>query len=149
MPTIPYDTASHVLYLTANDGTTFAGEGEPDGEFFNATYDNSAVSAIEGAKGTVQFSQRIASLGTITSTTQWGADYNKILTKMFNDQQKGLHPQGISLKRINDNENVTVINGLKFMIEKLADYAIGTEGTDRGWSLKVEQMKFEEVQDPA
>ena len=149
MPSIPYDALSHSLYVVTHDGVTHVAEGEPDGDFFLASYDNDSVTGQEGAKGDVQFSQRIASLGTITSTMQWGAATNKTFNKIFQDQQKGLYPQSATLKRITATENITVISSLRFMIGKTPDYGIGVEAANRAWGLKVERMKFEEVQDPA
>lgn len=149
MPTLAYDANSHVLYLTDYDGVTFALDGNADGDNFLASYDNDAVTGIEGSQGDVQFSQVIASLGTVTKTAQWGAVSNKILNKVFKDQQKGRTPQKLELKRINDNENVLVMTSSRCMIQKTPDYTIGTAAQNRGWAFKLEKMAFEEVQDPS
>jgi hypothetical protein len=149
MPTLAYDADAHKLYITTYDDKTFQVEGEPDGDFFLATYDNEAVTASEGAKGDVQFSQRIASLGTVTSTSQWGSDTNKVLNQVFKDQQKGNHPKKVELKRITDTENVLVLTCSRAMIGKTPDYGIGVEAADRPWGFKLEKMKFDETQAPA
>ncbi len=149
MPTLSYDAANHFFYLTSYDDITFALGGAPDGDFFTVTYANDATSSAEGAQGDVQFSQRVASLGNVTYTSQWGAETNKILNQVFKDQQKGLYMQTAELKRISNIENVTVLTCSRAMIQKVPDYTIGTESSDRGWTFALEKMTFKELQTPA
>ncbi len=146
MPTEFFDANSHVLYLTTYDDITFAIGGDADGDNFLATYDNASVTKVEGAKGDVQFSQRIASSGTVTKTVQWGADSNKILNQVFKDQQKGNTPKKLELKKINENQNVLVMTSSRCVIEKIPDLTTGVTAQNRGWAFGLEKMSFPEVQ---
>lgn len=149
MPTDFYDANSHVAYLTTYDDVTFALEGDADGDNFAADYDNDAITSIEGSRGDVQFSQVIASLGTVTKTMQWGSASNKILNQVFKDQQSGNPPKKLELKRINDDENVLVLTSSRCVIQKVPTYTTGTAAQNRAWAFKLEKMSFDEVQDPA
>lgn len=148
MPTEFYNADSHIPYLTDYNGITFALDGQADGDSFLATYDNDALSTIVGASGDVQFSQVVASLGTVTRTGQWGAASNKILNKVFKDQQKGKPPQKLEFKRISEDENVLVMTCSRCGIQKIPDYTVGVTAQNRAWAFKLEKMSFEEVQDP-
>ena len=149
MPNIAYNAEDHALYLTTFDDVTFSTDGEIDGDFLVITYDNDAISAVEGAKGKVQFSQRIASLGNAQVAVQWGSQFNEVLQQAFRDQQQGNYLQRAELKRISNTENTTVCTSINPKIMKVADYTIGTVAGDRTWNLKLENLSFEEVQDPA
>jgi len=149
MPTKEFDAGSHTAYVTTFDDKTFALEGEPDGDAYNATFDNDAVGAIEGAKEDVQFSLRGASLGTFTKTMQWGADTNKILNQVFKDQKAGNFAKRVEIKRINQSENVLVLTCARAVITKIPDLVFGVAAADRPWAFKLEKMEFPETQAPA
>ncbi len=149
MPTRIFDAATHTAYITTNDDITYAFEGEPDGDNFLATYANDAVTALEGAKGDVQWSQIVISLGTVTKTMQWGSESNQVLQKIFADQQKQLYPKKFELKRVAGDENVTEVTCSRVMITKPADLTEGAAAANRAWALQLEKMKFPEVVAPA
>lgn len=149
MPTKIFDAATHTAYITTHDDITIAMEGEPDGDNFLATYTNDAVTALEGAKGDVQWSQIVISLGVVTKTMQWGSVSNQILQKMFADQQKQLYPKKFELKRISGTENVTELTCARVMITKPADLTEGAAAANRAWALSLEKMKFPEEVAPA
>lgn len=149
MANIPFSAADHALYLTTHDDVTFALQGEPDGDFIVVSYDNDTVTAQEGVKGSVQYSQRVASLGTIVATNQWQSPFNDQMNQVFKDQQNSLYMKRAEVKRISSTENTTVCTSIKPMIMKTPDYGLGSTAADRAWSLKVSQLTFEEVADPA
>lgn len=149
MANIPYQAADHALYITTHDDITFSFQGEPDGDFIVVSYDNDTVTAQEGAKGDVQYSQRVASLGTIVATCQWQSLSNENLNKVFKDQQNSLFMKRAEVKRISNTENTTVCTSLEPMIMKTPDYGLGTTAADRAWSFKVKNLTFEETTAPA
>lgn len=145
----PYNALDHALYLTTFDGTTFVGQGEPDADFIAVSYVNDASTAIEGAKGDVQFSQRIASLGLFVFTCQWGSPTNDNLNQVFADQQAGNFLQSIELKKISNTENVTIWSAVNPKIVKVPDYATGIAPADRGWNFLGEKLTPGERVTPA
>jgi len=149
MASIPYSAIDHAIYVTDNAGITFAGQGEPDADFISATFINDTVSSTEGVKGDVQDSIRVAKMGEITFTCQWGSDTNKILNQVYEDQNNGLYMQRLDIKRISNTENTTVITGINPKLVKLPDYALGQEGSDRAYVFRVHEMTYAEKQTPA
>lgn len=149
MPTRIFDAATHTGYIKTHDDITYALEGEPDGDNFVATYANDAVTALEGAKGDVQWSQTVISLGTVTKTFQWGSSSNQVFQKIFADQQNQLYPKKFELKRISGTENVTEVTCARVMITKPADITEGAAAANRAWALSLEKMKFPEEVAPA
>jgi hypothetical protein len=145
----PYNAKDHALYLTTYDGITFVGQGEPDADFIAVTYVNDSTTAAEGAKGDVQFSQRIASLGNILFTCQWGSPTNDNLNQVYADQQKGNYLQSAEVKRISNTENITVWSAINPKIVKPADYTVGIAVADRGWNFLVEKLTPGEKLAPA
>lgn len=143
MATKIYNSLDHKVYFTFNDnGTskTFAGQGEPDADFISVTYDNEAVQAMEGAKGDVQFSQKKASLGSLSASFQWGSSTNDNLNYVFRNQQKGMYLEKVEVKRITDVENVIVWTSSRAMIAKIPDYSVGSQANDRSWDIKLEGL---------
>ena len=100
-------------------------------------------------KGDVQDSIRVAKMGEVTITCQWGSDLNKILNQVYDDQNDSNYMIRLDVKRISNTENTTVITGLNPKIVKPADYTLGSEAADRAWVVRVHKMKLVEVQAPA
>ena len=145
----PYNAIDHALYLTTFNGITFVAQGEPDLDFIAVSYVNDATTASEGAKGDVQFSQRVASLGTIVFTCQWGSPTNDNLNQVFEDQQAGNIMLKAEVKRISNTENTVVWTSINPKITKIPDYATGVEASNRGWNFMVERLKAGEKLAPA
>ncbi len=146
---IPYNALDHYLYLTTYDDVTFRLEGAQDGDFINVAYSNDVMSFTEGAQGDVQPSQRVATLGTITFTGQWGSDFNSKLNQVFKDQQKSLFLKKAQVKRINDAENTLVWDSKGAWLVKPADMALGSEASPRAWAITVKGLTAEETTAPA
>lgn len=140
MATKPYNAVDHALYLTTFDDVTFIAQGEPDADFIAVTFVNDSSTATEGAKGDVQFSQRIASLGNIAFTCQWGSSTNETLNQVFADQQNGSFLKSAKIKRISETENVVVWECVNPKIVKRADYTIGIAPADRAWNFLAEKL---------
>lgn len=141
MPSKPYNASNHALYLTTFDDITFVAQGEPDADFIAVSYVNDAVTSSEGAKGDVQFSERIASLGLIVFTCQWGSVSNENLNQVFADQQEGNILKKAEVKRISNSENIVIWTSINPKLVKPADYTIGTAASNRGWNFSVERLK--------
>lgn len=145
----PYSTADHALYLTTYDGVTFKMEGEPDSDFIVVTSVNDSTTAVEGAKGDVQFSLRKTGLGSIVATCQWGSPTNDNLNQVFADQQSGNYLKSAEVKRISNSENTVIWSSVNPKIVKRADYSLGTTVADRAWSFLVEKLTPGEKVAPA
>lgn len=144
----PYNAVDHALYLTTFDNITFVAQGEPDADFIAVSFVNDAVTAVEGAKGDVQFSQRVASLGTIIFTCQWGSPTNDNLNQVFSDQQNGDNLLKAEIKRISNTENVIVWTSINPKITKIPDYATGVSASNREWNFMVERLTAGEKVNP-
>jgi hypothetical protein len=145
----PLNTLDHNLYLTTYDGNTFAGQGEPDADFILAEFVNDTVTSVEGAKGEVQDTVRVAKMGRITFTCQWGSDFNKFMNQVYKDQQEGNYLQSADIKRISNTENVTVATSINPKIVKLPNWAAGPQATDRAYILNVHNMEMAEREIPS
>lgn len=144
----PYSAINHSLYITTSDGFSFRLQGEPDADFIAVSFVNDATTASEGAKGDVQFSQRVASLGTIVFTCQWGSPTNDNLNQVFSDQQNGTYLTDIKVVSDRTGTNITIWSGLRPKIVKIPDYTTGITGADRGWSFMVEKLTAGEKVNP-
>jgi len=149
MASKPYNAIDHALYLTTFNDITFIAQGEPDADFIAVSFVNDAVTASEGAKGDVQFSQRVASLGTIVFTCQWGSPTNDNLNQVFFDQQAGNILKKAEIKRISNTENIVVWTSVNPKITKIPDYTTGVTASDRGWNFMVEKLTAGEKLAPA
>jgi hypothetical protein len=149
MSTIAYNALDHAVYITDYQDFTFAGQGEPDGDYIAATFVNDTVTSTEGVKGDVQDSIRVGEMGEITVTSQWGSDLNKILTQVYKDQKSSNFMKRLDVKRISNTENTTILTGLNPKIVKIPDYTLGSEAADRAWVIRVHKMDMVEVQAPA
>jgi len=136
----PYSALDHALYLTTFDDITFVCQGDADGDFLAVSYVNDSSAAIEGAKGDVQFTERVASLGLIVFTCQWGSPTNDNLNQVFIDQQAGKIMKVAEIKRISNTENIVIWTSINPKIAKVPDYTIGTTVADRAWNFMVERM---------
>lgn len=145
---INYNALDHFLYLTDDEGITFRAEGAQDGDYISVVFDNDTMSFSEGAQGDVQPSQRVASLGTITFTGQWGSDSNSKFNYVFNRQQSSLYMRKAQIKRINTTENVLVWDSTGVWITKSADWTVGSEASPRAWAFKVKGLKAAETLAP-
>lgn len=146
---INYNALDHFIYLTTYNDITFKLDGAQDGDFISIVFDNDTMTFSEGSQGDVQPSQRVASLATWTSTSQWGAETNSRLQQVFKDQQSGNYLKKAELKRISSTENTLIATSTGAYLTKPADYAIGSEASPRSWPLKTKGTKFEEVLAPA
>ena len=146
---INYNALDHYLYLTTHDDVTFRAEGAQDGDFLTVAFDNDTMTFSEGAQGDVQGSQRKASLGMITFTGQWGSKTNNNFNYVFNNQQKSLYLKKAQIKRINENENVTVWDSTGAWLVKPADWSAGSVANPRAWSVKVKGLEAKETEAPA
>lgn len=146
---LPYSAANHHLYLTTFDGVTFALQGEPDADFILAEFVNDTTESKEGAKGDVQDSVRIAKMGRITATCQWGSDFNKVMNQVYKDQSDGNFLQSADIKRISNTENTTVATSINPKIVKLPNWNAGVSAADRAYILNVHNMEMQERQTPA
>lgn len=144
MPTTPYSANDHALYLTDYESNTIVGQGEADADFISAEFVNDTVNSIEGAKGDVQDSIRVAEMGRITFTNQWGSSFNKSMNKIYADQQDGKYLQKAEIKRISDEENTTVVTSSNPKVVKLPNYTIGVNASDRAYIFNVHHMEFPE-----
>ncbi len=145
---VNFNALDHYLYLTTHDDITFRIEGAQDGDFLSVVYDNDTMSFSEGAQGDVQPSQRVASLGMITFTGQWGSDSNKKFAFVFNSQQQSLYLKKAQIKRINTTENVVVWDSQGAWLVKTADWTVGSEASARAWAVKVKRLKEAETEAP-
>ena len=143
-----YSALDHKIYLTTDEGTTFALEGAIDGDFITVEYDNDSVNAVEGAQGNVQFSQRKNSLGTVSFSGQWGAVTNENLNYVFARQQKGYFIEKLQVKRINELENTLIHDAQRAMIQKPPTNTMGPTASDKSWPFKVEGLTYEEQTAP-
>jgi len=145
----PYSAENHALYLTTSAGTVFAGQGEADSDFISAEFTNDAVSSVEGAKGDVQDSIRVAKMGTITFTNQWGSDFNDNMNEVFENQKNGSYMLKAEIVRTGPTGNVTVVSATNPKIVKLPSYTLGTNAADRAYVFNVHDMQFTERTAPS
>ena len=140
-----YDALSHNLVITTTAGITFFAEGAQDGDYITVEYENDMITASEGAHGDIQFSQRKASLGTISFNNHWGSITNKNFNYLFDQQQviaaTGVDAAVITRMEVQKGGGEVVWTAEKSVIQKPAGYTIGSEASPREWSFKVSQLK--------
>ena len=151
MTTKAYNSLDHTLYIKDGEGNTFSGQGEPDSDFIGAEFVNDSVTSVEGAKGDVQDSIRVAKMGRVTFTNQWGSDFNSIMNHVYKQQKKGTFMTDLWVQRTNANtgENVRVLTSTNPKIVKLPNYNLGVSASDRAYVFNVHGMTLDEEIDPA
>lgn len=151
MPTIAYSAAEHSIYITTYDDITFVGQGEPDADFIGIEFVNDSVTSVEGAKGEVQDSIRVAKMGRVTFTNQWGSNFNDVMNQVNKDQQAGNYMKSLTVKRTNETTGVNdeIMSCVNPKIVKLPNYSIGVSASDRTYVYNVHNMEMKEVEAPA